>query len=134
MRVVAIIVVTMLVTLTLPAWASISSMNAALRRYVHPTGRCGADPELLATSYGNGDGALGSRMACGGRLDRSRPTIAHRHWPCGTQVLLRRHGRSVVATVTDRGPFTIAKIDMSPAVWRRLGGDNSYYVCARRLD
>lgn len=115
--------------------ANIKLMNQKLARYVHPTHKCGGASEQLATVYGNGDGHLGKRVSCGGVLDSRRPTVAHKTLPCGTKLTLSnpRNGRSVVATVTDRGPYTIASLDLGPATYRALGtGDNSSYICVMR--
>lgn len=104
--------------------------NYKLARYVRPTGKC-AGAEQLATLYGNGDGLVGRRVSCGGVLDRGRATVAHRTLPCGSRVTLTNphNGRSVVATVTDRGPGTSAKWDLGPAVTSALGLRSSTYVC-----
>lgn len=110
------------------------TINQQLARWVHPTGRCGGASEQMVTLYGNGDGHVGKRVACGGVLDTKRPTVAHRTLPCGTRLSLSnpRNGRSVVATVTDRGPYTNAKLDLGPAVTAALGLNTSSYVCVSR--
>lgn len=110
-------------------------VNAKLKRYVHPTGKCGGSSEQMATMYGNGDGHLGKPVACGGKLDSQRPTLAHRNLPCGTKLRITnpRNGKSVVATVTDRGPYTIATLDLGPATYRALGINTSVYVCVSKL-
>lgn len=110
-------------------------VNAKLKRYVHPTGKCAGASEQMATMYGNGDGHLGKRVSCGGVLDAHRPTVAHRTLPCGAKLQLTnpRNGKSVVATVTDRGPFTIATLDLGPAAYRALGMNTSIYLCVGRL-
>jgi len=66
----------------------------------------------------------GSRTASGARLDPGALTAAHRSFPLGSQVRVtnRRNGRSVVVTVTDRGPFARGRIiDVTPAAARTLG-------------
>lgn len=130
----ALLAVACLLLPSLAHAADISGMNARLARYVHPTGKCGGASEQLATMYGNGDGHLGKPVSCGGVLDTRRATIAHRTLPCGTKLKLSnpRNGRSVTATVTDRGPYTIAKLDLGPVVYRALGMDTSIYVCVSR--
>lgn len=109
--------------------SQVATINAKLARWVKPTGKCAN--EQLSTLYGNGDGHVGKRVACGGVLDTTRPTIAHRTLPCGTKLTLTnpRNGRSVVATVTDRGPFTRASLDLGPAVTSALNLNTSSYVC-----
>lgn len=110
-------------------------VNAKLKRYVHPTGKCAGASEQLATMYGNGDGHVGKRVACGGVLDTHRPTVAHRSLPCGTKLQLSnpRNGKSVIATVTDRGPYTIATLDLGPGAYRALGMNTSIYLCVGRM-
>lgn len=113
----------------------VGGLNARLARYVHPTGKCSGASEQMATMYGNGDGHVGKPVSCGGRLDTSRPTVAHRTLQCGTKLSLTnpRNGRSVVATVTDRGPYTIATLDLGPATYRALGLNTSAYICVSKL-
>lgn len=66
----------------------------------------------------------GHRTACGARFDPTKLTIAHPTLPCGTQVRITNpaNGRTVEATVLDRGPFTGGRIaDLSLAAARALG-------------
>ena len=116
------------------ASAGVAEINAKLRRYVHPTGRCGGDSEQLATMYGNGDGYLGKPVSCGGRLGANENTVASRTLPCGTrlQITNPRNGRSTSAVVRDRGPYTIASLDLGPGVYHALGMTTSIYVCVNR--
>jgi len=77
---------------------------------------------VRASSFGIGDGYLYGHMACGGRLTPTVMAVAHRSLPCGTRVLLRYRGRTVVATVRDRGPYVAGGVlDLGPAVCRSLG-------------
>jgi len=48
-------------------------------------------------------------------------TAAHRTLPFGTVLTVQSGGRSVQVTVTDRGPFTGAFLDLSPAAASALG-------------
>lgn len=84
---------------------------------------------LVATNFDvpardrwNPHGALACRP--GHDLDRVTPVVAHRTLPCGTRVLLYapRTGRSVIATVQDRGPYGKNRggIDLSAATTRAL--------------
>jgi hypothetical protein len=74
-----------------------------------------------ASAYGIGDGFLGGHMACGGRLDAVHLTVAHKTLPCGTRVQLTYRGRTIVAKVTDRGPYWGNRVfDLGPAVCRAL--------------
>ena len=106
-------------------------MNCELRHYVRKIGGCLGRP-VLATSYGNGDGNLHKAVAIGGVLDAKNPTVAHKTLPLGSYVELSRGARRVRARVTDRGPYTIAEYDLSPATSVALGlEDESGYVCVR---
>jgi rare lipoprotein A len=66
----------------------------------------------------------GRRTASGERYDGKRMTCAHRKHPFGTllRVTELESGKSVVVTVTDRGPFARNRvIDLSWAAARELG-------------
>jgi hypothetical protein len=53
-----------------------------------------------------GPGLYGSHVACGGKpLTRTMRGVAHRKLQCGTRVELKWHGRRIVTTVIDRGPY-----------------------------
>ena len=56
-----------------------------------------------ATWYG--PGFWGKQTACGTVLTKRTIGAAHRNLPCGTTVTFSYAGRSVTATVIDRGPF-----------------------------
>jgi rare lipoprotein A len=56
-----------------------------------------------ATWYG--PGFYGKRTACGVKLKKKTLGVAHKKLPCGTQVTFTNDGRSVTATVIDRGPY-----------------------------
>ena len=56
-----------------------------------------------ATWYG--PGLWGNSTACGMILQPTVIGTAHKGLPCGTQVTFTYAGRSVAATVIDRGPF-----------------------------
>ncbi|MDQ6915840.1 MAG: septal ring lytic transglycosylase RlpA family protein [Actinomycetota bacterium] len=74
----------------------------------------------LASRYDMYGGAL----ACGGSLGYDSLVVAHRTLPCGTKVRIRYRGRSVTATVRDRGPYSGGReFDLAGAVARRLGFD-----------
>jgi rare lipoprotein A (peptidoglycan hydrolase) len=105
-------------------------LNCELRTYVHRIAGCAR--QALATSYGNGDGYLHKPVSAGGVLDAKTPTVAHKTLRLGSYVELSRGGRSVKARVTDRGPYTIAEFDLSPATGRALGIEGeSGYVCVQ---
>ena len=62
----------------------------------------------------------GNKTASGQRLSNGALTAAHRSLPFGTKVRVtnKRNGRSVVVTITDRGPFVRGRRHRSHA-WRR---------------
>ena len=75
-----------------------------------------------ASSFGVGDGLLGSPMACGGTLTDTVMAVANRDLPCGTRVRIRSGGRLVEAQVLDRGPYVDGlTFDLGPAVCQALG-------------
>jgi Lytic transglycolase/Bacterial SH3 domain len=75
-----------------------------------------------ASSFGVGDGLVGSHMACGKTLTESVMAVANRTLPCGTRLRLRVGGHVVEAQVLDRGPYVDGRtFDLAPAVCRALG-------------
>ncbi|HEY1238885.1 MAG TPA: septal ring lytic transglycosylase RlpA family protein [Solirubrobacterales bacterium] len=56
-----------------------------------------------ATWYG--PGLWGRQTSCGTLLTPTTIGVAHKKLPCGTMVTFSYAGRSVTATVIDRGPF-----------------------------
>lgn len=66
----------------------------------------------------------GTRTASGARLRDGALTAAHRTLPFGSKVRVtnRKNGKSVVVTITDRGPFVRGRvIDLTPAGAHALG-------------
>jgi len=66
----------------------------------------------------------GTKTASGARLRDNALTAAHRSLPFGTKVRVtnRKTGKSVVVTITDRGPFIRGRvIDLTTAGARALG-------------
>jgi rare lipoprotein A len=66
----------------------------------------------------------GSQTASGLKLNDNALTAAHRTLPFGSKVRVTntRNGRSVVVTITDRGPFVHGRIiDLTPAAARVIG-------------
>ena len=128
----AIVVALAVAALAAPAEAGsslVAVINAKLARWVHPTGKCAGASEQLATYYWQGQ-----RVACGGgRFDPHGMTAAHRTLPCGTKLTISNphNGREVSVTITDRGPFTNAKLDLSLGAANALGLKQSSYVCVR---
>jgi rare lipoprotein A len=74
----------------------------------------------VATIYG--PGLYGNRTACGEKLTPHTLGVANRTLPCGTQVAILYHGRSITVPVIDRGPYANgADWDLTDATARRLG-------------
>jgi rare lipoprotein A len=79
---------------------------------------------------------LGTRTASGRPLQDGALTAAHRTLPFGSRVRVTNHanGRSVVVTITDRGPFTRGRvIDLSIAGARALGFSGLTHVSLVRV-
>jgi rare lipoprotein A len=75
---------------------------------------------VRATWYG--PGFFGRRTACGTRLTHRTLGVAHRQLPCGTQVSLQFHGRTIVVPVIDRGPYSRGvTYDLTYATAQKLG-------------
>jgi rare lipoprotein A (peptidoglycan hydrolase) len=73
-----------------------------------------------ATWYG--PGFWGKTTACGVVLTPTTVGVAHRRLPCGTQVTFSYDGRSVTATVIDRGPYHKGYAwDMTKKTAKRVG-------------
>jgi hypothetical protein len=74
-----------------------------------------------AASY-YGPGLYGGALACGGTLQPGTLGVASKTLPCGTEVKLRYHGRSVTVPVVDRGPYVAGRaFDLTAATKARLG-------------
>lgn len=77
-----------------------------------------------ASTYGIGDGLMGSGCSDGSIVTEDSMGIAHKTLPLGTQVQIMYGGVVVNATVCDRGPFVAGRdIDLQPAVAWALGFD-----------
>jgi rare lipoprotein A len=77
----------------------------------------------IASTYGVGDGFQGNRTACGQIFDTHVVQVAHKTLKCGTLIRIEdaETGKSVVAEVTDRGPYIRGRIvDLSWAAFREL--------------
>ena len=85
-----------------------------------------------ATWYG--PGLYGNHTACGQTLRPGTIGVAHRRLPCGTAVKFVYHGRSLVARVIDRGPYTKGNaFDLTNGARRALdfeGADRVRYAVA----
>jgi rare lipoprotein A len=86
----------------------------------------------IASHYGR---SSGSKVACGGELNESALTAAHRTLPCGARVRVenKRNGRSIVVTINDRGPHLKSRvIDLTPAGARALNFSGLTQVSVKR--
>jgi peptidoglycan lytic transglycosylase len=73
-----------------------------------------------ATWYG--PGLYGNHTACGETLTPTIVGVAHKTLPCGTTIKLAYHGRSLVTTVIDRGPYSPGNsFDLTNGARRALG-------------
>jgi len=85
-------------------------------------GRSAETAIVVASWYGSS--FHGRRTASGQVFDQERMTAAHKTLPFGTRLRVTnlRNGRSVLVTVTDRGPYVRNRqLDVSLAAARRLG-------------
>src|SRR4051812_41417752 len=76
----------------------------------------------IASLYSSRD--QGTRTSSGRPLHDGALTAAHRTLPFGSRVRVtnRANGRSVVVTITDRGPYLRGRvIDLTPAGARAIG-------------
>lgn len=86
----------------------------------------------VATIYG--PGFWGQRTACGETLAHRTLGVANRTLPCGTEVALIYHGRTLVVPVIDRGPYANgADWDLTYATAKRLGIDTTVRLGAVSL-
>jgi rare lipoprotein A len=73
---------------------------------------------LAEASWYGGGGSL----ACGGSLTSATLGVANKTLPCGTQVTLHYHGRTVRVPVVDRGPYVAGReFDLTEATKQDLG-------------
>jgi rare lipoprotein A (peptidoglycan hydrolase) len=86
-----------------------------------------------ASTYGIGDGLMGSGCSDGSTVTETSMGVAHKTLPLGTKIQIVYDGTVVNATVCDRGPYIAGRdIDLQPAVATALGfdgvGDLQYRV------
>jgi len=77
----------------------------------------------IASTYGEGDGFEGNLTACGQVFRTMVVQVAHKTLPCGTTLRIEDAdtGRSVIARVTDRGPYIPGRIvDLSWGAFEQL--------------
>ena len=84
---------------------------------LHPTGEV-----IEGTASWYGPGFDGRSTASGAIYDMEGWTCAHRTLPFGTLLLVSAHGRQVLVTVNDRGPYHADWVlDLSHAAAMALG-------------
>lgn len=77
-----------------------------------------------ASTYGIGDGLMGSGCSDGSIVTETSMGVAHKTLPLGTEIQIVYNGNVVNATVVDRGPFIAGRdIDLQPAPAAALGFD-----------
>lgn len=118
-----------LMALAMPA---VAGGLATVHLYVHKTGKCGAQREVLASYYWTG-----ARTANGERFNPDGLTAASHDYAVNTVINVTNpsNGRSCAVRVNDRGPYGIAlhmgaRIDFARGAARCLGMIASTYVCA----
>ncbi len=87
-------------------------------------GITGQTLRVNASYYGEGDIFDGRQAADGSTFHKNAPTVAHRTLPLGTKVIITNpeNGKTVRATVTDRGPYVPGRqLDVSAGLARKLG-------------
>ena len=100
--------------------AVIGAAQASRAAAASPTITITAYRPSLATIYG--PGFYGNSTACGQTLTRHTIGVANRTLPCGTEVAIYYHGRTIVAPVIDRGPYANnADWDLTTATAHKLG-------------
>lgn len=77
-----------------------------------------------ASTYGIGDGLMGSGCSDGTIVTEVSMGVAHKTLPLGTQIQIIYNDTVVNATVHDRGPFVAGRdLDLQPAIAGALGFD-----------
>ena len=77
---------------------------------------------VLASWYG--PGFHGNETASGEIFDEDAMTVAHPYFSFGTKLEITYKGKTVIARVNDRGPYTGGRqIDLSKGVAKELGFD-----------
>lgn len=90
---------------------------STLRR---PVSRGGGWKTAVASHYGSG--SYGRRTADGTTIGPDSMIVAHKTLPFGTMVQFQYNGKTAVARVADRGPYTAGRTwDLGPGVIRILG-------------
>jgi rare lipoprotein A (peptidoglycan hydrolase) len=109
---------------------------ATVHLYVHKTGRCGLQREVLSSFYGTG-----FRTANGERFNPHGLSAASYDYALGTAITVTNpvNGRTCTVRVNDHGPNGLARvmgarIDFSLGARDCLGMVASQYICAPDAD
>lgn len=118
------------------AAACVLAVNASTRSSKKPAPAV-AEGSYTALVGSAGPAALGRRTACGITIEAETVGIAHPTLPCGTRIYLVFHGKHILTTVIDRGPYEAGRqFDVTDALARKLhlGGvqDVSWSYAAAR--
>ena len=107
---------------TLAIGFAIALFSIFLSTFVLPKQAYAATPQVGQASWYGGF-HHGRKMANGKPFNMYANTVAHRTLPLGTvvEVVNRSNGRSVTATVTDRGPYAKRRVlDVSRGIANKL--------------
>jgi rare lipoprotein A (peptidoglycan hydrolase) len=92
-------------------------------------GASGAWRVAQCSTFGIGDGLIGSGLAGGGTLHSDSMIVAHKSLPFGTRIQFSYNGRTCVAVVGDRGPYVGGReFDLGPGTAKALGFDGVDYL------
>lgn len=81
-----------------------------------------------------GPGFYGNRTASGAILTEGMMNVAHKTLPFGTRIEFKFGGRTAIAVVNDRGPFTPGRVfDLGPGTAQALGFSGVHTVQYRIL-
>jgi hypothetical protein len=81
------------------------------------------------STFGIGDGLIGSGLAGGGTLHSDSMIVAHKSLPFGTRIQFSYNGHTCVAMVKDRGPYVGGReFDLGPGTAKALGFDGVDYL------
>jgi rare lipoprotein A len=87
----------------------------------HPTSATEKPVDRKCVVSWYGEKYRGRLMANGKPFDPAALTVAHKSLPFGTRVQFQLGPRSIIATVTDRGPFVAGReFDLSSGAFARL--------------
>lgn len=88
-----------------------------------------------ASTYGIGDGLLGSHCSDGSKVTKKSLGVAHKKLKLGTKLQLKYKNRILNVEVVDRGPFIEGReLDLQPAVAKALGFSGVHEISYRILD